>query len=90
VVDAEYYADRDLDAPRLDFHQERHIRKTRKEHTCYACHWAIPAGSRARYFARRDEDTPDGLIDYGYECDGPCFDRAPMSAPVEDVHDPLF
>ncbi len=75
------------DYVRVDFHRERRIAKTRKEHTCHTCHWAIPAGSRAISYARRDEDTADGCIDYGYMCHyaGPCFDPSRLAEEVADA-----
>lgn len=85
------------DYAQVAFARERRVACTRKEHPCEVCHYAIPAGVTAVTFARKDADTAEGHIDYGYLCawDGPCFDPAHLrngdqSKPMEVMNDPPF
>ena len=42
-----------------DFYNERHIKKTRKDHKCFGCREKIPKGSTAFYIAGATEDGFD-------------------------------
>lgn len=52
--------------PLTAFHRERRVQCTRKEHACWICHRAIPAGSEAVYVSHFDGDCFTPL--FVYQC----------------------